>query len=209
MAATKTKRQGVDQPLRHGYLTHRDAIWAAVRELKTGFTVGQLESKTRASQDTIKSYLQGLTAAGYLERTDNRANGKPYTRYEKATWNLIKDAGVDSPRINKQGEQVTQGQGRINMWRTMRIIGQFSIKDLAIKSSTELHQVKEQEAKSYIKYLKAAGYIRVLRIRRPHQPTIYQFINARYTGPKPPMVQNIKQVFDPNLGKVVWTGGAA
>lgn len=29
-------------------------------------------------------------------------------------------------------------------------------------------------------------------------------IAARYSGPKAPQVQRVQQVFDPNLGKVVW-----
>ena len=66
--------------------------------------------------------------------------------------------------------------------------------------------VKESDAKDYIKFLKAAGYVRIAQKRAPGRATLFQFIEARYTGPRPPMVQNIKQVFDPNLGEVVWSG---
>lgn len=208
MGATKTKRQPVDQPLRSGFLTHRDAIWASIRELKTGISTGVLESRTRASQATIKTYLKGLTAAGYLQRTDARAQGGAFNRYQKATWNLIKDNGVEAPRVTRDGEPVTQGLARVNMWRTMRIIGSFNLQHLVIQASTEHTQIKQQDAKDYIKYLRAAGYVRISHPGKKGRPTVYQFIAARYTGPKPPMVQHVKQVFDPNTMQVVWSKGA-
>ena len=34
-------------------------------------------------------------------------------------------------------------------------------------------------------------------------PTRYRLI--RNTGPRPPMVQRIDAIYDPNLGAVVWT----
>jgi hypothetical protein len=35
--------------------------------------------------------------------------------------------------------------------------------------------------------------------------TRYRFLAARYSGPKPPMIQRIKAVYDPNRSEVVWS----
>jgi len=209
MAATKTKRQPVDNQLRHGYLTHRDAIWAAIRILRE-FSVSEIEDQTRINQSTIKTYVRGLTNANYLERIECHPRTKGDTRYVENRWRLVNNVGVDAPRVTREGKPVTQGQSRENMWRTMRIIGEFSVRELAIQATTEGVNVKPSDAKDYVKYLHKAGY---LQITRPAQPgnksgmgtqARYRFIKFRYTGPRPPMVQRTKQVFDPNVGTVVW-----
>lgn len=210
MAANRTKRQPVSTPLRHGHLTHRDAIWAGIRELRHEFTINDLESKTRASKDTIKNYLSGLVIAGYIERLD-RLHRQPTlgaaritTAFTSYLYSLLKDVGVEAPRVDRKGNPVTQGLARENMWRTMRIIKRFNIRHLVVHASTEETPVKESDAKDYIKYLKAAGYVRIVQKRAPGRSTTFQFIEARYSGPRPPMVQKIGQVYDPNLREVVW-----
>src|SRR3546814_20939878 len=45
----------------------RDAMWAAIRHFGK-FTVPQLAGETNIHRDTIKTYVDGLEAAGYLER---------------------------------------------------------------------------------------------------------------------------------------------
>jgi len=213
MAANKTKRQPVSQGHRHKFLTHRDAIWAAIRELREEFTINDLESKTRASKDTIKNYLTGLMIAGYVQRLDRLHHAQTpgaariTTAFTCYLYNLIKDVGVDAPRVKRDGSPVTQGLARENMWRTMRIIKQFNIRHLVVHASTEETQVKESDAKDYLKYLKAAGYVRIIQKRAPGRSTVYLFIDAMYSGPKPPMVQKVGQVFDPNTREVVWTEG--
>lgn len=37
----------------------------------------------------------------------------------------------------------------------------------------------------------------------------YRFIAGRNSGPRPPQVQRLKQVYDPNLDRVVWRHEAA
>jgi hypothetical protein len=61
--------------------------------------------------------------------------------------------------------------------------------------------VTEATAKAYLKMLLACGYLRVTKKAVP------KFSQARYRlirnhGPKPPMVQRVKQIFDPNTREV-------
>lgn len=99
------------------------------------------------------------------------------------------------------------------MWRTMRILKEFSAKDLAIQASTETVKVAEGEAKTYVHYLHKAGYLVIVSPHRSGNRSMtgklarYRLIISKFSGPKPPVIQRIKQVFDPNAGKVVWKGG--
>lgn len=179
----------------------RQAIWDAIRELGT-FTVSDLYCQCRLSKDSIRDYLNSLHKADYIKRI---AGGGPRTL---STWQLVRDTGIEAPRVRKDGTPVTQGQGREQLWRTMRILGEFSARDLAVNASTETCQIAETEAKSYCSFLEKAGYLAIGR--KGHGTgnggilTRYRFIANRYSGPKPPMVQRIKAVYDPNLCKIVW-----
>lgn len=180
-----------------GRISNRDAIWTAIRALKR-FTPTTLYLKVvpRVKPRTIEEYLTGLKKAGYLV-VDGIEQG------EKA-WILARDVGVDAPRVRRDGTEVTQGRAQTQMWRTLRIIGDCDFHELAIAASTEECAVEEIAAKSYLRYLCAAGYVAQAYAGAPNRPSRYRLIPTRYSGPKAPMVQRVKQVFDPNLGKVVW-----
>lgn len=176
-------------------LEGREAVWKAIRQLKI-FAVPDLYRETRAKKDSIRDYLTGLLNGGYIVvHAESSGIGNPIV-YE-----LINDTGVETPRVRKDGSAVTQGQGRENMWRTMRILKDgFTPRDLAIQASTTEHLVAESEAVDYISHLFKAGYLLANGGR-------FRMLPSKYTGPKPPMVQRVKQVYDQNLKKVMWQGG--
>lgn len=180
----------------------RQVMWEAMRKLRR-FRLTDIEDQTRITEATVDTYVKGLTAAGYLQRID--APEPPAdTRYAPHWWELVKDIGVEAPRVTQAGKPVTQGRGREQMWRTMRIIGEFNWRELAVQASTEAHPVKENEAKDYVHHLHKAGYLACVKAGGPGRAARYRMFPSRYTGPQPPMVQRIKQVFDPNIGQVVW-----
>lgn len=189
----------------------RQAIWSAIRKLagkdKTGeFTNLDIEGESGVRNlDTIRTYVTGLTAGGYLQVSVNGT----YTRDEKGLAlrtkrKLVNDVGIDAPRVTRTGEPVTQGQSREQMWQTMRILTQFTAQDLAINASTPEVKVELSDAKSYIKFMVLARYLTVAQKGSGKRGAVYLFIKQSYTGPKAPQVQRINQVFDPNTGKVVW-----
>lgn len=177
------KRKGLDT---------RQAVWDAIRDKRT-FTVRELREETLLGMDTVRDYVKGLEAAGYiigcLDPTDL---GKP------AMWMLVNDIGIEAPRVRKDGTPVTQGQGRENMWNAMRIIRTFTARELAVAARTPDCFVKESTAADYAKHLCHAGYLS----KRPDG--CYVMLPTAYTGPKAPMIQRTKQVWDPNQCKVRW-----
>jgi hypothetical protein len=180
----------------------REAIWRAIRALKT-FTIPQLRAETTMKVESVREYCQGLAAAGYIEQ-GGPAEGDAKTQFKAMVWQLKRDCGVDAPRVRKDGSPVTQGRSRLQMWRTMKVLGLFTVNALSINASIEDSVVAESDAEDYIKHLCRAGYL--VRIVRQGKVS-YQFLKSRNTGPKAPMVQRVKQVWDPNLKQVMWTEG--
>lgn len=195
--AAKKKRYRKSMDKLNGY-DSREAMWAVIRSIKT-FTVRELQQETTLEISTVRDYVTGLCAAGYLEKDGTKPAGVACKGVgaNAVVYRLARDAGVDAPRVRKDGTTVTQGRGRLNMWRTMRMIGDFNAKELAIKASTPDCIIKESTAVDYARHLCLAGYL----INRGNR---YIFKKTSHTGPKAPMVQRVKRVWDQNLKKVMW-----
>ena len=123
---------------------------------------------------------------------------------------MAKDNGVEAPRLDRKGQLVKQGLGTEQMWRTMQMAGEFDPHTLAAMASTPSVQIKLQTAQSYIGHLSKAGYLIVVAKpvfrggTKPTQPARYRINPAKNTGPRPPMIQRSKAVYDPNIDQVVW-----
>jgi hypothetical protein len=197
------------KPVSMGKGSSQDVIWAAIRELGgkgNTFTFADLtwhihqKGHTKINSGTVKSYLHRLKKAKFIATTE------PVRIAVKSHFILLKNTGAKTPRLTKDGRPVTQGRGREQLWRTIRVLGEFNYRELTAAATTEEVIIKETEAKDYIKNLKKAGYIKEIIPANKHGGLArYRLIPARYTGPKPPMIQRIKQIFDPNLGEVVWS----
>lgn len=181
----------------------RQAIWGWIRAhtVKEGplatFTIKDID--VRLDLSSIRDYLVGLVNANYLIATHSS------DQMVASLYTLVNDTGNDAPRVRKDGTPVTQGQGRLQMWNSMRILKTFTVQDLAFNSSTDDHTVAVSEAKTYCGALCKSGYL----VTRPEGR--YMLVPAMWTGPHPPQIQRTKQVYDPNLKRVVWSkieGGA-
>lgn len=180
----------------------RQSMWETMRKLQkagepiTVRKVWELGAEW-APKGRVRDYMTGLTAAGYLAVIEDQP-GKP-TLYE-----LAKDCGMEAPRVRKDGTEVTQGRGREQMWRTIKIIGEFTSSDLARAASTPGFPVAEVHAKDYCIMLASAGYLMTTREGIPGTPARYRLVPSRWTGPRAPMIQRLKQLYDPNTGEVVY-----
>jgi len=204
------------QPVDQRPDTSRDAIWEHIRTLSPDlFSVTDIASRLNVIGlsgkqriilvGKVRSYFSGLEAAGYIQKDGFKMNASSCQRAQ--AFKLINDVGIDAPRVRADGSEVTQGKGRELMWRTMRILSEFSAADLAINASTTDHTVSLNSAKEYCHFLQNAGYLATPRMGKSGQPSLYRFLPSRYTGPKPPQIQSVKQVYDPNTKKVMWSQG--
>lgn len=189
-------RRSVDKSQRTKVMGHgQQAIWDEIRRLKT-FTITDIWGVVDMHRKSIINYVKRLQAGGNVVPADDFATSFQYK--------MVIDAGTHAPRLTKEGAPVTQGGGTLNMWRSMRILTEFSPQDLVEHSTTSTVEVPLNTAKAYCSALMKAGYFRVLKKAKPPlTPAKYRLI--RDTGPKAPQIQRVKQVFDPNLNKVTYT----
>lgn len=168
----------------------RQEIWEAIKQLGDVFTLSELTEKSAANRKTVSDYIRCLIPGGVVA---DEGEGK---------FRLIDDRGYHAPRLNREGKPVTQGTGTENMWRSMRGLMEFSPRDIAAHSTTPDVIVSEETAKAYCGMLLRTGYLRVVKKAEPlaGRRAIYRLI--RNLGPKPPQIQRVKRVFDPNTGDV-------
>lgn len=185
-----------------GAQSARDAMWATIRRLKR---VTNKDFDGTIPANTARNYLRGLERAGYVRReaVDPSDRGG---RFQPVAFVLARDVGVEAPRVNEDGTPVLQGLPREQMWRTMKVLGEFSPRDLAVHASTEHVAVNAEDARIYCRYLSRAGYLAQTAPGGPGRAPRYRFLRSRDTGPRPPMIQRVRHVFDPNTGQVVWRG---
>lgn len=192
---------------RAGALTPRDRIWAAIRDFGVGnvFSVAEIMLLSGQRADTVLPYVNGLVKAAYVDKNSPRPTKRP--RREFQWFSLVRDIGIEAPRVDANGKPVTQGRGRDQMWNAVRATkGEFGAHDLALAASTDEHAVAYQEAKTYARALEHAGYLQVTTPSTGGQgkERKYRFIKSRNTGPRAPMITKQKQVMDGNTGAIVY-----
>lgn len=96
-----------------------------------------------------------------------------------------------------------------NIWRSMRMLREFSALDLAAHSTTPNVSVSADDAERFCQPLLRAGYLRVIKkpgARLGGGGAVYRLI--RNTGPLPPKEQRVRAIYDENLDQFVVARGA-
>jgi predicted transcriptional regulator len=205
-ARTKKTRKSID--LAHaafGVLAQQDAVWAAVRQVRSDFSVIDIDHAIvqagvrGVADDTIQVYLKRLMRGGFVKLVDQQwvTGGASRNIYS-----LIKDAGQQAPRLRADGTESTQGAGNEAMWRSIKMLKEFSYVEVL---STCGVQVSVSTIKTYLMHLQRAGYLVIHQAGGPNKPARYKLLPSMNTGPRAPMVQRTHRVFDANLKKVMWS----
>lgn len=183
----------------------RQRAWEAIRRHATDFTVREIARQSGVVATTVRSYVLSLELARIVE-----ALNSPKAIGESKHYRLVRDTGIEAPRVNRSGQPVTASIGNENMWRSMRIGGEFTPAHLAHQASVGGVVVAETTAKAYAHALARAGYLRIIDPGHSFIPgkgakqTRYVLPKYPLRGSRPPMIQRNGAVYDPNEGKVVW-----
>lgn len=180
-----------------GCKSNRQRMWEAMRAHPEAFTGYQIARRAAVHDTAVRSYIQSLEKAGYLERIAGADH------FLEQTLRLVKDMGAEAPAVTRSGGASTAGLGNEAMWRTLRILGELTARQLAEHASVSV-KVSLWTARSYLKWLVRAGYVELLSQGNGDRSARYRLIPNRYTGPRAPMIQRSAQLYDPNLGKVVF-----
>jgi len=170
-----------------GGKSKRQKVWEAIRAAGDGWTTANIASAAGVDSRAVRTYLSALKAGGYITAT----YAAPHRAHRYA---LTNDIGIDAPRITLTGQVITMGLAQQHMWQTLRITGHaLTPVELAGLSSTVGVPVSLTAARDYLGYLNRAGYL---------SSTGGRFRLIKNTGPKAPMVQRTKRVYDPNNDSV-------
>lgn len=175
----------------------RQRIWEVLRQQNgQTFEIYPIARASNADDETVKTYLQCLVAGGYVEIVSRK-------RYSKSTYRLIKDSGIEAPRLSRKGEPVKQGLITEAIWRTLRILDVLDAAQITSHVAASGHDVALMYVKRYLVSLKKAGYLQVIVVGGPHRLERIRLV--RDTGPRAPQIQRVKTVYDPNLNQVMHT----
>lgn len=184
------------RPADQQHASPRQVIWAEVRRRPRDVTARAISNRTGILCKTVADYLISLARAEYIDLVSD-APVQADRRYA-----LVRDAGHEAPRVRRDGSAVPSGGGTEAMWRTMQVLGEFTALDLAHHATTDRCAVSEATAATYVSILARSGYLKIVRPAQSRlaRPAIYRLI--RRSGPRPPQIQRVKQVYDPNTGEV-------
>ncbi|MDI3381027.1 hypothetical protein ACFPPF_06615 [Xenophilus aerolatus] len=181
-----------------GNMTPRDRIWRAIRTLRT-FTTMQVQDHTEplVPMRACLSYVQWLVNAGHLSVVEAHRTKGDNGKYVEQTYRLVRDA-FQAPRVNRQGERVSQGIATLAMWRAMKVLREFDWHEVQRAASTDAHPIAPLTAATYVRALARAGYFRAVIAPKPGKAGRYRLV--RDTGAHAPAITRHKQVFDRNTG---------
>lgn len=181
---------------RPAHASPRQAIWEELRRQSEGVTARAISDRARIPVRTVNDYLASLVRSGHLAESGHDGDVRLDRIYV-----LVRDVGNEAPRVRRDGSGVTAGGGTEAMWRTMQMLGEFSADDIAHHATTDRSSVSTATASSYVLSLAKAGYLRVVRpASNAGGRAVYRLI--RRSGPRPPQIQRVQRVYDPNTGEV-------
>ena len=179
----------------------RQRIWERIRARRgKDFSLAEITIGHEVVS-TVRDYIRGLEAAGHIAVT------REYSLHTAKRWKLVRDNGVEAPRVRRDGTPVTMGLAQEQMWRALRMLkSDTNARELAAHASTPQIPVAESAAGDYLRNLCQASYLECTQEGKGRGRGGIQarFRLVKNTGPRPPMVQRVDAIFDPNLGAVVW-----
>lgn len=188
-------RKPIDLEMQGGK-TNRQRVWEVLRANGEAFTLYLLIRLCRVDEETVRTFILALQRGGWIEVVSGQA-------FEERVFRLIRDNGAEAPAVKRDGSPSTAGHSNEAMWRALRILGEVDADELAAAASTA-SPTAVATASKYLLWLNRAGYVVVTRPSKPGTKARYRLAAGKNTGPKPPMIQRIGQVFDANLGQVVY-----
>lgn len=179
----------------------KQRIWESIRTLAPGFSINDIARRTGQRPYAISKYLDALSKAGIIKLIET-----PVGKKEGRVFALVKDEGVDYPRLNNKGQRTYEHLATENIWRSLRILGgEVTVSDLVLTASVGEVSVTAIKVRQYLTLLVEAGYVH--KVDGAGQgPTTYRLVAAKNTGPRPPEIRQLDslQVYDANLSKLVY-----
>ena len=176
----------------------RQRVWEQIRLHRESFYIATIAQQAEVEVDTARRYIHCLDKGGFLVKVAG-------AEFEKAEYQLLKDTGIEAPKLNAQGQLVTMGLAQEAIWRCLRMLGALDAFQILNHVTAAGIDIKLDNVRRYLRALKKAGYLKLIRPAIPAQrkPEVLALIPRMNTGPRPPQIQRVGVVYDPNLNKVM------
>lgn len=179
----------------------QQAYWDIIRDMRTGITITAIERQCNVDRRVIGDYVRRLAKGGILEPIGLQGDAIVYR--------LTMDQ-ADAPCVRRDGTlAVKPGRGQDRMWRTMKMLRDFTVAELSTAATLPDELVTVATAADYVKHLARAGYLATVRDARPGYkpgtgiPARYRLRPEMNTGPLAPQIQRTDWVFDPNRKQAI------
>lgn len=189
------------------YQTPRQRVWLAIRDNAEEFTIQQVADLGSMKYDSARDFLTGLKRAGIIEEIRRERKQYSGSHIQTIFFKLANDMGYTAPSVDRNGNLLTPRPVNKAMWNTLRITKQaMNANELAALSSNDELKVSIDTADRYLRLLHEAGYLKVMQeSHHAVRKAKYMLLPHMNTGAKPPQVQRVKQVFDPNLNETMYS----
>lgn len=178
---------------RTGLRTPRERMWTAMLKLGRFQAVQLHESANPATPRTVQSYLECLSAGGYISALDDAP-----AKYR--LWEVIKRQ-PRTPMLDRQGQEIKPAVGTLAMWRAMKVRKVFDAAQIATDATQGGVTCSLSTTKAYVAVLLRCGYLRVDVKSTPN--TLARLRLIKDTGPLPPAITRAKALFDRNTGELL------
>lgn len=171
-----------------------------------------IATDAQVDEAVVQTYVRALHLAGLVVEREEVArarctsDGRTYQPGigQECAYRLVRDLGVEAPRLTREGLALAGLTTQEAIWRAVRVLRRFSWVDVHAAVSPDDAPTAPATVKAYLADLHAAGYTKKVMTEKPGTPALWALRPDRDTGPRAPMVQRSKVVFDPNEGRAVF-----
>lgn len=183
--------------------------WTVARAFgAAGFTVGELAGCTNGvAYGTVQQWVNAMKRQGELMIVGSRKSG---VGGKTAHLYAVVKQRSTPPVVRRVTFSGALGRAQQQCWNAMRVLPQFTIRELAVAASTEEHPVRENTANKYVAALHRAALIIAVdppafgkKGRIGACPGTWRLKKSADSGPRAPQIFQAKFVFDPNRSRIV------
>jgi hypothetical protein len=178
----------------------QDHFWEVIKKLSKEngtFTHADVAGLSSGGAGTaVSTYLLKLRKCGVIEKVG-------MATYKAAVYRLVRMQRFP-PVLRDDGTLGKLNLVQDHIWRAIKRVRAFTIRELCSLASTDKVTVKEQTARGYIRHLEVAGYLRRHDdAAKRDRFTVFSLKAGMDTGPRAPVLVAAHIVFDRNLRQVM------
>lgn len=182
-----------------------EGFWSIIQEIdpQGPWKLADIYDRSNVSdRSTIRDFLTRLVRGGFAVVVEHVRIGRPPVPVP--LYRLVRPSR-EAPRIRRDGTVLPE-PAQETLWRSMKMLGRFTVDALAAAASTEDRIVPRATAHRYVRLLAEVGVLSVAFAGTRGSPAEYLLV--RNLGGFAPKILRAHVVFDPNSNTVLGASAA-